>query len=349
MKTPPAVWEHLGCALERGEPGSPDASVTGDPCIVWDEDMNAWRMFYFGQRHAAGAEVNCVMHALSMGAHGVGPGQWTKCGPITYTNPQALPGDAHKPYILMDAYNPNRAAKIHGDYVLYMVLWETGHKRIYRAHAASLAGPWTFEEPPVLSLGSPEAFDGYHVDTVSAYHFADRGETLLLYKGYPTVPQTDTLGSPYGSRSAAAWIPDGQATAERGNVLLCPDTHGAWYGGWVGGMQLIPAEDGGWWALCNASPTPPKSVDEEPDMREPAPSLGGWAKTTAQVPVAGWVFEREPITMIENLPLKAIEAGEGVNLWRHHLLITGDGNAYLFYNSGPYGSERLFVRRAVLS
>jgi len=43
--------------------------------------------------------------------------------------------------------------------------------------------------------------------------------------------------------------------------------------GWIGGLQLFAAKDGGWYGLVNASPTPPASIIEEPDLREPAPSL----------------------------------------------------------------------------
>ncbi|MGE5549777.1 MAG: hypothetical protein ACM3ZC_04495 [Bacteroidota bacterium] len=80
-------------------------------------------------------------------------------------------------------------------------------------------------------------------------------------------------------------------------------------------------------------------------MREPAPSLGGWVYTAAEWPIGGWQVEDEPIVRIE-VPLAARRAGEDVNLWRHHLLVRPDGLIYLFYNSGKYGQERLFARRA---
>jgi len=204
MMKPPTEWQHLGVVIPRGGPGSPDESVTGDPCIVWDEQAGAWRMFYFGQRHEQGVEKNCVMHALSNGKAGVEPGQWQKCGPIEYVNPEQLPGDAHKPYILMDARHPNRAAVVNGLYYLYVVIWQAGRKHIYCASALSLGGPWRFEPTPVIEPGEGTAFDAYHQDTVSAFYFGERKETLLFYKGYPYLPQTDTPASPYGSRTSAA-------------------------------------------------------------------------------------------------------------------------------------------------
>ncbi len=348
MKHPPISWEHLGPAMERGTSGSPDADVTGDPCIVWDETENAFRMFYFGQRHEEGREINCIMHALSQGPAHVGPGQWRKCGAIQYENPQDLPGDAHKPYVLMDAWHINRAARVDGLFMLYFVIWEQEHKKIYRAAARKLAGPWRVQPEPVLELGVEDAFDGYHVDTVSSFYFAEQARTLLFYKGYPLVPQPDTLNSPYGSRTAAAWMKDGDTTASRAGVVLKPAGDGTWYAGWTAGMQIIPADGGGWWALCNASPTPPAPVAISPQMREPAPSLGGWAYTPDHDPTIGWQFQHEPIVSLLNLPANAVAQGECVNLWRHHLLLTDDGFAYLFYNSGAYGSERMFVRRAII-
>ena len=41
---------------------------------------------------------------------------------------------------------------------------------------------------------------------------------------------------------------------------------------------------------------------------------------------------------------EAIANGEGVNLWRQHLLVLPDGRVGLFYNSGPYGKEQLYAK-----
>ena len=82
-------------------------------------------------------------------------------------------------------------------------------------------------------------------------------------------------------------------------------------------------------------------------MREPAPSLGGWAYTAAEWPVEGWRAFDQPIEWISNIPDENQRAGEGVNLWRHHVVLDPKGRMYLFYNSGPYGHERMFGRRSV--
>jgi hypothetical protein len=63
LSHPPANWKRLGIALQRGGPDAYDASVTGDPCIVWDEDANRYRMFYFAQRHENGKEINSIVQA----------------------------------------------------------------------------------------------------------------------------------------------------------------------------------------------------------------------------------------------------------------------------------------------
>jgi hypothetical protein len=38
------------CVLPRGPKDSYDANVAGDPCIVWDDQRQTWRMFYSARR-----------------------------------------------------------------------------------------------------------------------------------------------------------------------------------------------------------------------------------------------------------------------------------------------------------
>ena len=42
--------------------------------------------------------------------------------------------------------------------------------------------------------------------------------------------------------------------------------------------------------------------------------------------------------------LAALEAGEGYNLWRQFIHLLPDGRAALFYNSGYYGREQLYLK-----
>ena len=43
-------------------------------------------------------------------------------------------GSFHKPFVVMEPYHPNQAAKINGRYCLLVVSAKNGHKHIQRAH-----------------------------------------------------------------------------------------------------------------------------------------------------------------------------------------------------------------------
>jgi hypothetical protein len=352
--SPVRNWEFLGIALDRGSPGDFDSSVTGDPCIVWDEERGLFHMHYFAQGHGRdGREVNCNAHAVSLSREQVGAGAWRKLGSLSYTNAEALPeGQTHKPWILMDPRHPNRAIKLHGEYWLFTVSIERGRKIIQAGTAPSLDGPWTLRPEAVLRPGDSSDFDGYHVDTVTAYWFAERGEILIFYKGYPAHSQPNQPLSSWGSSLAAAVMkPDDRRARKLGKLISPVPEKGHWLCGWASGMQLLPAAGKGWLGLMTGSPTPPAPVDEEPSMREPAPSLGGWVQTEQEWPVGGWTQDTRPIAYLDELPKEAIRMGMGVNLWRHHLLylpVAGqaEDRTYLFHNSGEYGRERMFVWRS---
>ncbi|MGE5528747.1 MAG: hypothetical protein ACM3X6_06355, partial [Patescibacteria group bacterium] len=114
--------------------------------------------------------------------------------------------------------------------------------------------------------------------------------------------------------------------------------------GWVGGLQLLPGAKHRWIAVLNASPTPPRQDDSSIHREEPPPSLGGFAYCDEEWPVRGWQWCPEPIEWIEDIPREAIENGEGVNLWRQHILCLPDGRMALFYNSGSYGKEQMYLK-----
>lgn len=349
LSAPICDWEFSGVAIPRGEKGTYDADVAGDPCIVWDPDIGRFRMIYFAQRQDEfGGEVNTNAQAVSISEKQVGAGEWIKEGPLTYTNPEkVLSHQTHKPWILMDPFKASTAARVEGKYWLFTVSYQAGRKCIQLAHSDTLSGPWTVQSKPVLEIGAPADFDGYHVDTITAYWFEERGSILLFYKGYPAVAQADQTDSPFGSSLAAAEMKLGDTVARKLGKLISPSLgKNHWQSGWVSGLQLFPARNGGWYGLQSGSPTPPVSPEEEPDMREPAPSLGGWSFTPEAWPVSGWQAESKPIIEIDDLPQEAVSAGMQVNLWRHHMLLAPDGNAYLYCNSGGYGQERMFVRTA---
>jgi len=332
----PAKWERCGLAVGRAKTHTGE-SVAGDPCIVWDDDVNAWRMllFYAPPGHA---------HALCCDPLARGP--WSLQGPLSFSNPEAmLGGSTHKPYVVMDAHHANTAAKIEGKYCLVTVSHQQGHKIVQQAWAERLSGPWTLVDVPLIGLGAHGDFDAKHADAVSGSFFPERNEILYFYMGYPEVAQPRQV-SPLGSAQGAAVQRVGEPQARKLGIVLPPsELPGHWAAGWVGGLQLLPGRDHRWIGLVNASPTAPLASDTSVHREEPPPSLGGFACCDEEFPVRGWLWCPEPIEWIEDIPEAAIASGEGVNLWRHHLLVIPDHLA-LFYNSGPYGREQLYWRQA---
>jgi hypothetical protein len=342
------AWSHSGVILPRDPLGTGVGSqVIGDPCIVWDETLapqGGWRMVLFADPPGCG-------QAICRTPLEVGPGHWKFLGPLSFTNPQAiLGGFTHKPFIIQDPQHPNHAARINGQYCLLTVSLLNERKVVQRAWAEHLAGPWTLEPDPIIAPGEPEAFDAKHTDTISGYYFAERREVLYTYKGYPLQPQPWPT-SPYGAaRAAAVERVESGIVAKLGVILPPCPSPGHWASGWVGGLQVLPGASVGaahrWVGILNASPTAPDPANTAIWRDEPAPSLGGFAWSDEEWPVAGWQWALEPIEWIETLPPEALAAGEGVNLWRHHLLVLPDGRLALFYNSGPYGREQLYLKLA---
>lgn len=335
----PNRWQRGGLILRRDERGG-QSSVAGDPCIVWDHELPGWRMvlFYDPPGHA---------QAICRSAADVGPGQWEFQGPLSFTNPgDLLGGSTHKPVIVMDAHQPNRAARVDGLYWLLTVSHERGHKLIQRAGAEHLAGPWTLDPQALIGLGPTGAFDAKHTDAVTGYYFAERQEFLYFYMGYPDRAQARAV-SPCGSAQAVAIQRRGEPTARKlGEVLPPCQEAGHWASGWVGGLQLLPGREHRWIAIVNASPTAPRPEDGTIHREEPPPSLGGFAWCDEEWPVRGWQFCPQPIEWVADIPASALAWGEGTNLWRQHLLVLPGGRLGLFYNSGSYGREQLYLKLA---
>jgi len=331
--------------LERGSIGAFDSRITGDPCVVWDEEVHTWRMFYFAS--SANDPSGRAQHALVAGmalsesAEDIGPGQWHKVGEAPVANPDALSQGqrGHKWWVMMDARQPNQAAHIQGRYWALFVS-TAGTKHIQVASATRLAGPWTVVPRPILSPSEePLAPDGKHCDTPTAYWFEEVGRVLIFYKAYPLRAQPGQPGAPFGSSSVVAWWQPAEMLAVKGKQILLPGNSGAWNRGWIGGLQLLH-DKAGWYAVMNGSPTPP----EDHSHREPPPSLGGWAICSAKLPDSAWSVNREnsPFRLPDQLSDEERRAGLGVNFWRHHLLVTHGGRARIFFNSGRYGSEQMF-------
>ena len=246
--------------------------------------------------------------------------------------------------VVMDPDHPNQAAKIEGRYCLLVVNFKNGGKQVQRAWSDKLAGPWTFEPAPIIPAGAENDFDAKHTDGVTGYYFAERREFLYFYMGYPKHAQPRKI-SPFGSSQAVATQKPGEAVATKRGIILEPcQEEGHWASGWVGGLQLLRGAVHRWVAVVNASPTAPDPGKRDVWTEEPPPSLGGFAWCDEEYPVSGWHFAPQPIEWVKDIPKEALDAGEGYNLWRQFIHILPDGRAALFYNSGYYGREQLYLK-----
>jgi hypothetical protein len=326
--------------LPRGPAGAFDGGVVGDPCIVWDEDVRTWRMFYFAGA-ARGVQSHALVAGMALGRsrEEMGPGDWEKADQVPLRNPADLLQGGHKWWVVLDPLASNRAARIRGRYWALFVTTH-GTKHIQAAWAEKLAGPWTVVPKPILSPGPTDSPDGKHCDTPTAYWFEAAGEVVIFYKAYPLRAQAGQPRSPFGSSTIVAhWLP-GELTAVKGRQILVPGRDQKWNRGWMGGLQLLGGERTGWYALANGSPTAP----EDQSNREPAPSLGGWLRCGGSAPDAEWRTDTQasPFRYPDQLSEKELGAGLGVNFWRHHLLMTPGGRARIFFNSGKYGTEQMY-------
>jgi hypothetical protein len=331
----PSTWTRKGVVLTR-QKGLQTMSVSGDPCIVWDDAIAGWRMvfFYSPPGHA---------QAVCLDRDDLGPGKWKLEGPLPVTNPEAV-GEFHKPFVVMDPDRPNHAALIDGRYCLLVVSWRHGHKQVQRGWSEHLGGPWTFEPEALIPTGAEGDFDAKHTDAVTGYYFTARKEFLYFYMGYPKEAQPRQV-SPFGSAQGVAVQKLGDKTVTKLGVILAPDEEaGHWASGWVGGLQLLRGEEHKWVAVLNASPTAPDPGKKAVWSEEPPPSLGGFAWTDEEWPVGGWHFEPQPIEWVKDIPKEALDNGEGTNPWRQFIHVTLDGRAELFYNSGYYGREQLYMK-----
>lgn len=333
----PFTWVRQGMVLPRNADG-PGCHVVGDPCIVRDEAVGGWRMFLFFNPPGHG-------HAVCLTPEAVGPGHWSAPEPLAFTNPEALLGGAtHKPYVVMDPYHANQAACVDGRYYLLTISMPGGHKVAQRATASTLGGPWTLEPEPCIPLGDANTFDAKHVDAVSGYYFPEREVFLYFYMGYPAQAQPRQV-SAYGSAQAVAIQQVGESSATKQGIILPPcQQPGHWASGWVGGLQLLPGLTHRWIAVLNASPTAPDATDTQVSREEPPPSLGGFVYCDEEWPVANWHWSPEPIEWIHAIPQVARQTGEGHNFWRQHLLVLPTGRLALFYNSGYYGQEQMYLK-----
>ena len=330
----PQSWTRRGLVLARQADGA-GSGVVGGPCIVWDNDINGWRMVLFCSPPGH-AQAVCMNDDLGLG-------QWKFEGALPVVNPDIV-GDFHKPFIVMDPDHSNHAAKIDGRYCLLVVNFKDGHKQATRGWSEKLAGPWRFEPEPIIPVGAEKDFDAKHTDAVTGYYFPERKEFLYFYMGYPRQGQPRKI-SPFGSAQAVATQKLDQKVATKLGVILEPcQQEGHWASGWVGGLQLLRGAEHHWVAVVNASPTAPDPRKRDVWAEEPPPSLGGFAWCDEEWPVRGWHFSPTPIEWVKDIPKAALDGGEGYNLWQQFIYVLPDGRAALFYNSGYYGREQLYMK-----
>jgi hypothetical protein len=332
-----ALWARTGLVLGRTAAGN-GSHVVGDPCVVWDPELSGWRMILFFDPPGHGMSVSMDPTAA--------PGTWSEAEPLRFTNPEALPADGggtHKPFVVMDANHPNAAAVVDGKYWLVTVSFrgDAREKRVQRAWATSLAGPWTLEEGELIPRGAAGEFDENHADAVSGFWFEDQQQFLYFYMGYPLDKQP-WPNSPYGNAIGVVSQRLGERAIKRGVALAPSEDPEHWTAGYLGGLQLMPGTDHRWVAIINGSPSAPDRLGNM-TSEEPAPSLGGWAFTDSEFPLDGWVASDQPLERIEDIPVTALADGEGVNFWRHHFISAG-GVDRIFYNSGTYGTEQMYSK-----
>ena len=334
--------------LTRSGGNAFDSHVVGDPCIVWDDEIDTWRMFYFAMGRAEdGEELLSAGMAKSKSAEEIGPGDWEKLGQVKITNPEDFTYETgwHKWWVIMDAYQPNRAAKIGEKYWSIFTCTtpnEEGGKNKFMqvASADQLKGPWTVIEQPVLSPDE-DWFDGLHCDTPTAYWLEDQSRVAIFYKAYPKYAQPEQKESAFGSGTVLAYWHPGEVEAEKVKILQRPGQSNAWNQGWMSTPQVFyDAANEQWYGLINGSPTAP----EDESHREPAPSLGGWVVSGPEGLESNWSPDtvNSPFLYPKDLDQKERDAGLGVNFWRHHLLVTPEGRARIFFNSGQYGTEQMY-------
>jgi len=335
--------------LKRSQGKEYDSRVVGDPCIVWDDKIKTWRMFYFagGYTKEGRWRVGTGM-ALSRSVEEIGPDDWMKIEPVKIDNQEALinPMGWHKWWIVMEADQNNKAARIGGKYwavftCIFIQEEARNQKHIQVASADELGGAWTVRAKPILSPDR-DGFDGLHCDTPTAYWFSDRDSVIIFYKAYPAAAQELQPESPYGSGTMIAMWHPSQEKAEKIGAIQRPGRLDTWNQGWMSTPQIFyDKKKNQWYGLINGSPASP----EDESNREPAPSLGGWV----QCEPGKWVDSNwwpdtlnSPFLYPADLTEEQIAAGLNVNFWRHHLLETPEGRKRIFFNSGDYGHEQMY-------
>ena len=179
IKAIPSSWQRLGRVMPRGGRDEFDSDVTGDPCIVWDEERGCYHMFYFAQHKEGAVEHNRDGHAICPNPIVENIHAWKKLGAVRFIRDgKTVDINTHKPWILMDPFVPGKAARWNGYYWLFTASIRDGIKFIQAAYSLSLDGPWTIDESLDILPGLEGAPDGYHAEAPTAYYFQKEKKIL---------------------------------------------------------------------------------------------------------------------------------------------------------------------------
>jgi len=266
-------------------------------------------------------------------------------GLLKIANPQVA-GWTHKPYIVTEAGRPNQAAKVDGKYWLLSVAVRK-EKITRNTFIAPGRLPWRAVDVRKRAADSGRRAWGLRREThgrgFRVVLSAAAGISLFLHG-------LSAVGS--ATRHQPVWKCAGRRIAEGRRSAGDEARHDPSAGSNQRplGERLFGRRTAGtgkshrWIAMINASPLRLSSAMVLFMPKNRPPSLGGFAFCDEEWPVKGWQFAPQPIEWIEQIPPQAIAAGEGVNLWRHHLLILPNNNCAVFYNTGSYGKSSFYVK-----
>jgi hypothetical protein len=138
-----ASWTTYGSVLSLGKSGSYDAASASSPWVVQDDD-GRWHMYYLGARRATSAPRRIPVAPYTT-LHATAP---TSRGPWTKRGPALLP---RKDTWYSQSVSPGPVRSYRGEWVMHFSGSGPLGATIGLARAASLDGPWTIDDTPVVS------------------------------------------------------------------------------------------------------------------------------------------------------------------------------------------------------